>query len=144
MVFHHKRLVVTAHTISSRNRLRNFKRRAGLADLEDKLILPRANDNSTPSWFGFLITVRENVSRNELVRYLEDNGIQTRMLFSGNLTKHPCFDQMRETHEGYRIVGSLENTDRIMRDTFWVGVYPGMTDAMLDYMAATIHRFFEK
>lgn len=66
------------------------------------------------------------------------HGVQTRMLFAGNLTKHPCFDQMRATGEGYRIVGELTNTDRIMNDTFWVGVYPGMTDEMIDYMAKTI------
>ena len=72
--------------------------------------------------------------------FLEQNGIQTRMLFAGNLTKHPCFDVMRKTKTGYRIVGDLENTDRIMRDTFWIGVYPGMTDAMLDNMAEMIHR----
>ena len=75
--------------------------------------------------------------------FLEQNGVQTRMLFAGNLTKHPCFDEMRAAGEGYRIVGGLENTDRIMRDTFWVGVYPGMTDEMLDYMADMIHKGLE-
>lgn len=60
------------------------------------------------------------------------------MLFAGNLTKHPCFDEMRKSGEGYRVAGNLENTDRILRDTFWVGVYPGMTDEMIDYMAKTI------
>ena len=64
--------------------------------------------------------------------------MQTRMLFAGNLTKHPCFDQMREKGEGYRIAGTLENTDRIMTDTFWVGLYPGMTDEKIDYMAKVI------
>ena len=124
-------------------RINNFNRlKEGLKGLEDKLILPEANENSRPSWFGFLITVKEGVSRNELVRYLEDHGIQTRMLFSGNLIKHPCFNEMRESGEGYRVVGSLENTDRIMRDTFWIGVYPGMTDAMLDYMSSTIKDYF--
>ena len=125
-------------------RIENFNRlKAGLAGLEDKLILPEANQNSRPSWFGFLITVKEGVSRNELVKYLENRGIQTRMLFSGNLIKHPCFDEMRKTGVGYRVVGSLENTDRIMRDTFWVGVYPGMTDAMIDFMALSIKEYFE-
>ena len=126
-------------------RIENFNRlKAGLEGLEDKLILPVANENSKPSWFGFLITVKEGVSRNELVRFLEDNGIQTRMLFSGNLIKHSCFDEMRKTSEGYRVVGELVNTDRIMRDTFWVGVYPGMTDDMIDYMAAMIRKYFER
>ena len=125
-------------------RIENFNRlKVGLAGLEDKLILPEANENSRPSWFGFLITVKEGVSRNELVKFLENRGIQTRMLFSGNLIKHPCFDEMRKTGVGYRVVGSLENTDRIMRDTFWVGVYPGMTDAMIDFMALSIKEYFE-
>ena len=93
---------------------------------------------SDPSWFGFLLTCREGADRNEIVPYIESKGIQTRMLFAGNLTKHPCFDQMRASGKGYRIVGTLENTDRIMRDTFWVGVYPGMTDEKIDYMAKVI------
>ena len=127
-----------------KRRIENFNRlKAGLAGLEDKLILPEANENSRPSWFGFLITVKEGVSRNELVKFLENRGIQTRMLFSGNLIKHPCFDEMRKNGVGYRVVGSLENTDRIMRDTFWVGVYPGMTDAMIDFMALSIKEYFE-
>ena len=120
-------------------RRHNFDRlRAGLAGLEDKLILPEPCANSRPSWFGFLITCREGVSRNEVVQYVESKGVQTRMLFAGNLTKHPCFDEMRAAGQGYRIVGELSSTDRIMSDTFWVGVYPGMTDEMTDYMAKTI------
>lgn len=104
----------------------------------DKLILPEACKNSDPSWFGFLITCKEGVDRNAVVRFVEEKGIQTRMLFAGNLTKHPCFDEMRKSGEGYRIAGSLENTDRIMRDTFWVGVYRGMTDERLDFMGKNI------
>lgn len=120
-------------------RRHNFDRlRAALASVEDKLILPIACENSIPSWFGFLLTCREGVERNKVVPYIESKGVQTRMLFAGNLVKHPCFDEMRATGEGYRVVGSLENTDRIMRDTFWVGVYPGMTDEMIDYMAKVI------
>ena len=120
-------------------RRHNFARLyEGLKGTEDKLILPEAQADSRPSWFGFLITCREGVDRNAVVRYLEEKGVQTRMLFAGNLTRHPCFDQMRAEGTGFRIVGSLENTDRIMRDTFWVGVYPGMTDAMIDHMARTI------
>lgn len=114
---------------------------SALDDVEhiaDKLILPEACDNSNPSWFGFMLTCKDGVDRNQVVRYLESHGIQTRMLFAGNLTKHPCFDEMRAGGMGYRVVGDLTNTDRIMRDTFWVGVYPGMTDEMLDYMADTI------
>ena len=110
----------------------------GLKDIEDKLILPEPCANSNPSWFGFLMTCREGVDRKKVVPYIESKGVQTRMLFAGNLIKHPCFNEMREKGEGYRVVGSLENTDRIMNDTFWVGVYPGMTDEKLDYMAKVI------
>ena len=121
-------------------RRHNFDRlRRALEDLEDRLILPEAAPGSRPSWFGFLITCREGMDRNQMVQYLEEKGVQTRMLFAGNLTRHPCFDEMRASGTGYRVAGSLENTDRIMRDTFWVGVYPGMTDEMIDYMAKTIH-----
>ena len=120
-------------------RKENFKHlRAALSPAEDKLILPEPCENADPSWFGFLLTCREGVSREKLVRFIEQKGVQTRMLFAGNLTKHPCFDELRESGEGYRIVGELRETDRIMRDTFWVGVYPGMTPEMIDYMASVI------
>ena len=120
-------------------RKHNFARlKNALLGAQDKLILPEPAENSDPSWFGFLIVCREGVDRNAVVQHLESRGVQTRMLFAGNLTKHPCFDEMRKTGEGFRIVGDLANTDRIMRDAFWVGVYPGMTDEMIDYMAKTI------
>lgn len=120
-------------------RRHNFSRLyEALKDTEGKLILPEACPGSRPSWFGFLITCKEGVDRNQLVQYVESKGVQTRMLFAGNLTKHPCFNQMRESGSGYRVVGELKNTDRIMQDTFWIGVYPGMTDEMIDYMAKTI------
>lgn len=120
-------------------RRHNFDRlMAGLEEVKDKLILPEPCANSRPSWFGFLITCKEGIDRNQVVQYVESKGVQTRMLFAGNLTKHPCFDEMRATRTGYRIVGELTNTDRIMRDTFWVGLYPGMTDEMIDYMARVI------
>ena len=120
-------------------RKHNFERLYNaLVDLQDKFILPQACKNSKPSWFGFLLTCREGVDRVKVVKYLEEHGIQTRNLFAGNLIKHPCFDEMRKTGQGYRVVGSLENTDRIMCDTFWVGVYPGMTDEKIDYMAKII------
>ncbi len=106
--------------------------------VRDKVILPQALPDSNPSWFGFLMTVRENIDREKVVRYIEEKGVQTRMLFAGNLTRHPCFDEMRKSGEGYRISGDLSVTDDIMNRTFWVGVYPGMTDEMLDYMAKTI------
>jgi len=110
----------------------------GLKDIQDKLILPQAAPFSDPSWFGFLITCKSGVSRNKLVQYIESKNIQTRMLFAGNLVKHPCFDELRKTGEGYRIQGTLENTDRIMNDSFWIGVYPGMTDEMIDRMIEVI------
>ena len=115
------------------NRLKN-----ALNEVKDKLILPEACENSKPSWFGFPITCKEGVDRTKIVAYIESHNIQTRMLFAGNLIKHPCFDQMREDEQGYRVIGDLENTERIMKDTFWVGVYPGMTDDMIDYMAQVI------
>lgn len=120
-------------------RRHNFRRlKAALAGTEEKLILPEACGNSDPSWFGFLITCKEGTKRNSLVSYIEQHNIQTRMLFAGNLIRHPCFDQMRASGEGYRVIGDLANTDRIMKDSFWVGVYPGMTDEMIDYMAQII------
>lgn len=126
-------------------RCHNFDRLwEGLLDAQDKLILPLACPGSRPSWFGFLITCKEGVDRNRVVQYVESKGVQTRMLFAGNLTKHPCFDQLRAAAAGYRVAGSLENTDRIMSDTFWVGVYPGMTDEMIDYMAKTIKEAVER
>ncbi len=109
-----------------------------LQEAADKLILPEACADSRPSWFGFMITCGENVDKNGLVQYLEKNGIQTRMLFAGNLTKQPCFDEMRESGQGYRVIGELRNTDRIMEKAFWIGVYPGMTKDMLDFMADCI------
>lgn len=116
-------------------RKENFARlKAGLLDLQDSFILPEPCENSDPCWFGFLITCKERCDRNKVVRYAEEQGVQTRMLFSGNLTKHPCFDQMRREGRGYRIAGDLTVTDQIMTDTFWIGVYPGMTDAMIDRM----------
>lgn len=119
-------------------RKENFNRlRAGLESVQDKLILPVPVENGNPSWFGFLITCKEGVDRTELVKKIEAANIQTRALFAGNLTRHPCFDQIRGT-DAYRVVGDLKVTDQIMKDTFWVGVYPGMTDAMIDRMAKVI------
>lgn len=121
-------------------RKHNWERlKAALAPVKDKLILPERAEGSDPSWFGFLITVPEDssISRNELTSFIEKHNIQTRLLFSGNLTRHPCFDQIRDSDK-YRVVGDLTNTDKIMNNTFWVGVYPGMTDEIIDYMAKII------
>lgn len=107
-------------------------------DKSGKIILPQPCKTSYPSWFGFIMTLKEDVDRNKVISYIEGKGVQTRMLFAGNLTKHPCFDDMRKEGKGYRIVGNLNETDRIMNHSFWVGVYPGMTDEMIDYIAKTI------
>lgn len=124
----------------ARRRRENYRRlHEGLADLSDKLILPEICPHSDPSPFGFMLVCREGVSAFETVEKLERMGVQTRRLFAGNLTKHPCFDEMRKTGEGYRIVGTLENTDIVMERGFWIGVYPGMADEMLDYMIECLH-----
>lgn len=110
-----------------------------LAPLQNKLILPVAAENSDPSWFGFLITIKPNcgLNRTDVTKQLEAKGIQTRLLFSGNLIKHPCFEDLRKGVD-YRVVGKLENSNTITTNTFWVGVYPGMTDEVVDYIAACI------
>ncbi len=114
--------------------------REALADLEDKLILPEPTENSEPSWFGFLISVRpeSGLKRNDVTRFIEEHNVQTRLLFSGNLILHPCFDQIRDT-DAYRVSGSLDETNFIMNNSFWIGVYPGMTEEKLAYMSKVIH-----
>lgn len=127
-------------------RKKNWKLlRGGLTQFNNVLILPEPTKDSDPSWFGFLVTVNEGASfsRNEIVAHLEMNGIQTRMLFAGNLTKHPCFDEMRSNGLGYRVVGPLTNTDVIMNRSFWLGVYPGMTEDMLRFIIDQIKMFLK-
>jgi CDP-6-deoxy-D-xylo-4-hexulose-3-dehydrase len=120
----------------SKRRRENFAHlRSLLEDMQDSFILPEACPDSNPSWFGFLITCREGVNKNNVVAYLEKHGVQTRMLFSGNLIKQPCFDDMRDKKSGYRVPSKLSVTDTIMEKSFWVGVYPGMTEEMIEYMA---------
>lgn len=128
-------------------RSKNWKiLRDGLNDLSDFFILPEPTLNSIPSWFGFLLTIQDGVKfkRKDLVDYLEESGIQTRMLFAGNFLRHPAFNQMREDKESYRVIGNLENTDKVMKDSFWLGVYPGMSDSMLNYIIQKIHSFVGK
>lgn len=125
-------------------RKRNWKMlREGLSDLEDVFILPEPTPGSDPSWFGFTLTVREDArfSRNDIVKYLEENGIQTRMLFSGNIIAHPCFDEMRRKGEGHRVHGDLKNANRVLRNSFWIGVYPGLNDKKISYMIEKIKSF---
>jgi CDP-6-deoxy-D-xylo-4-hexulose-3-dehydrase len=114
----------------------------GLKDLSDYLLLPTATENSDPSWFGFLITLKGGVGfkRNDLVKFLEENNIQTRNLFAGNITRHPCFEHLKEGKD-YRISSDLKNTDKIMNDSFWIGLYPGMGREKLEYMVAKIREF---
>lgn len=128
-----------AFTEARRCNWRRLRDALAAGSAADKLILPEAAPGSDPSWFGFLVSVRPGcgITRDEVTRFLEGRNIQTRLLFSGNITLHPCFDGIRGT-DAYRVVGDLANTDFIMGNTFWVGVYPGMTDEMIDYMAASI------
>ncbi|MDD9266609.1 lipopolysaccharide biosynthesis protein RfbH [Paenibacillus sp. GCM10023248] len=123
------------------SRINNFnKLHAGLKDLEEYFILPHATFNSEPSWFGFILTLRDNLkfTKNDIVNYLEENKIQTRMLFAGNLTRQPSFSEVE-----YRIHGDLKNTDKIMNDTFLIGVYPGLTEEMVNYMIKKIREFIQ-
>lgn len=130
-----------------KRRNENFKELyKGLKKFEDKLILPEATAGSEPSWFGFLITLQEDrrYSKNDIVEFLESKGIQTRMLFAGNIIRHPCFDGIRGNFAKYKVVGNLENTDRMMKNTFWIGVYPGMDSERLDYVISSFNGFLMK
>lgn len=123
-------------------RKENFARLyEGLKDLAELQIFEKYPE-SDPAWFGFLLTVTEKAkfSRTQLTEYLEKNLIQTRNLFAGNLLKHPCFENLEEGVD-YRVIGELPNTDKIMNDSFWIGLYPGMTNEKLDYMIAKIREF---
>lgn len=116
----------------------------GLQSLSSVFIFPETEVLADPSWFGFVLTRKPEAkfTRNELTEHLEKHHIQTRNVFGGNLIMHPCFDPLVEGRD-YRIAGSLTNTDQIMTDAFWIGVYPGMTREMLDYMIATLREFVE-
>lgn len=119
--------------------------RSKLSGLEKYIILPEKQENSEPSWFGFIITIKdESIKRKDFLEYLEDKGIQTRLLFAGNITRQPLFQEFKENKESYRIIGDLKNTDYITTNTFWVGVYPGINEEMIDYIAKTIKDFILK
>ena len=110
----------------------------GVSSLKEQFILPEPLEGSKPSWFGFILTCRDGIDKNHIVNYLEARGIQTRMLFAGNIVRHPCFDIIRDDPLKYRVVGGLDNTDNVVDNSFWVGVYPGMTDDMIEYMIDAI------
>ena len=107
--------------------------------LSERVILPESCENGLNSPFGFLLTCQDGLDREKVVHRLEENGIQTRPLFAGNLLRHPCFDEMRRSQTGYRVAGTLTQTDRVLRDTFWVGVYPGLTEEQLAYEGETLY-----
>ena len=107
--------------------------------LSERVILPESCENGLNSPFGFLLTCQDGLDREKVVHRLEENGIQTRPLFAGNLLRHPCFDEMRRSQTGYRVAGTLTQTDRVLRDTFWVGVYPGLTEEQLAYEGETMY-----
>ena len=112
----------------------------GLSDLAEFFILPQATPGSDPSWFGFPITVADDApfTRNDLVQFLEQRKIGTRLLFGGNLIRQPAYSDKK-----YRVVDNLINTDKVLHDTFWIGVYPGLTKQMLDFMISSIHDFIK-
>ncbi|HJG37654.1 lipopolysaccharide biosynthesis protein RfbH [Enorma phocaeensis] len=121
-------------------RRRNWRMlRELLADCSDKLILPEPLEGSDPSWFGFVLTCAEGIHAADVTRRVEGLGVQTRRLFAGNLVRHPCFDPIRGS-DAYRVIGELAETDRIMNDTFWLGVYPGMDEDMIAYMADAVRK----
>ncbi|MDK9710956.1 lipopolysaccharide biosynthesis protein RfbH [Acidaminobacter sp.] len=111
-----------------------------LSIISDRVILPEAFEGSSPSWFGFMMTLRPEagLNREVIIKNIEARGVQTRMLFSGNLIRHPCFDQLRQSRQGFRVVSELENTDFIMNNSLWVGVYPGLNQEMLEVMSHVI------
>jgi CDP-6-deoxy-D-xylo-4-hexulose-3-dehydrase len=111
-----------------------------LQDLQDILVLPEASQDSAPSWFGFPLSVKDNApfTRNALVQHLEQNLIGTRLLFGGNLIRQPLYQGL-----SYRVIGELQNTDKIMESTFWLGIYPGLREEMLIYVASTLKAFAE-
>ena len=115
--------------------------KSGLKDLEEYLLLPEATEHSDPSWFGFALTVKQYSpkTRNEIVKELNQAKIATRLLFGGNLLRQPAFIGTPR-----RVIGKLTNTDIVMNDTFWIGVWPGLTTQMLDYMISELHRILGK
>lgn len=125
--------------IAARNKNYAFLRN-GLAHLSEHIVFSEASPQAKPSWFGFLMTCKKNGLRDHLVKELEQAGIQTRMLFAGNIIRHPCFDAIRGDTSRYRVVGTLDTTDRVVTDTVWIGVYPGLTDSDLEYVVQSVNK----
>ena len=129
------------YELELRPRKENFQKLyEGLKPYEDRIILPQATLNSDPSWFSFIITVRDGsgFSRNDITSFLEQSSIETRTLFAGNLTRQPAFQD-----KPMRKINDLENTDCVMNNTFFVGVYPGIDDEQIEYMLDTFTKFFQ-
>lgn len=118
-----------------------YKGLKGINGVEENLILSKAEKNSDPSWFGFLITIKEDskIKRNDIVKFLEDNGIATRLLFGGNLTKQPYFRNIK-----HRKIGDLKNTDIVMNNSFWIGVYPGLDKRQIEHVLSKFREFFSR
>jgi CDP-4-dehydro-6-deoxyglucose reductase, E1 len=115
----------------------------GVRDLEEFFILPKATPKSNPSWFGFLLSIRDDApfNRDELIGFLEADNIQTRNLFAGNMIRQPAYQTYLKEGKDYRVVGELKNTDKIMTDSFWLGVFPGMKEGQVEYMIESLQRF---
>lgn len=127
--------------ITSDRRSNFSKLYTGLKKYDEFLILPKEEENSKASWFGFLLTVKANINRNDLVNFLENKGVQTRTLFAGNLIKQPCFSNLVENVD-YKVIGKLNNTDIVLNDSFWIGVYSGITDEKIRYILDSFNEFF--
>ena len=117
----------------------------GLSGMKDYFLLPETTKKSKPSWFGFILTVKENkkFNRDQIVHFLNGRKIQTRYLFAGNMVRQPCFNVMRKNKTGFRVAGELKNTDYVMNNTFWFGLYPGMSKPKLETIINSIKEFLK-